>query len=580
MDEKTPSPQDAARLRKDRVMMEARKMYMKELEQQLNRMKRLIQDGEGDDAGGPASRFYAFLHTVKGSAPVFGLDRIGAVAQEGLTCWEETEGDGGEASSRLGHDGIREAPELLRRLEQELQACLPEPDPMGEGKAKTGHRDAVEVQGSRILLIDDDRSLRGYLARRLALDGYEADEADGVSRALALLRERRYDLILLDLMMQPLPGYELFEILKEDPTLKWIPLIVLSGKGDVRDKVRCFRLGADDYVTKPFEYEELEARIRNLIKRTKTYEQMAFRDPLTGIHNRRYFDHQLEQELQRVTRHPAPLSIVFIDIDRFKRINDTYGHTVGDLVLQGLAYRLEQHLRAADLLARYGGEEFVAVMPGTEGRDALRVMEAILEQVRSAPVAYFEGEPFRITFSAGIAEWVPGGSQEEWIRRADQAMYAAKQQGRDRVLVYEADMEGASAAADPLHPPMPEPDRRKRLLIAEDDEILREILAAKFREQRVEILEADNGETALRLIREERPDAAIIDGQMPRMGGLELVDAVRSDPAAASLKILMLSGKSKRADIAAGFQSGADDFMAKPFSLLELELRVKRLLGM
>ena len=128
---------------------------------------------------------------------------------------------------------------------------------------------------------------------------------------MKLLREHTYDLVTLDLMMHPQSGYELFEFLKEDPTLKWLPLIVLSGRNDLNDKVRCFHLGADDYVTKPFQYEELAARIYGLLKRTKNFEQLAFRDPLTGVFNRRYFDLQIGMELQRIERYPAPISLSF-----------------------------------------------------------------------------------------------------------------------------------------------------------------------------------------------------------------------------------------------------------------------------
>lgn len=226
-----------------------------------------------------------------------------------------------------------------------------------------------------------------------------------------------YHLITLDLTMHPDSGYKLFEFLKNDPTLKWLPLIVLSGRNDVNDKMRCFYLGADDYVTKPFQYEELGARIYSLLKRTKTFEQMAFRDPLTGVFNRRFFDHQIQIELQRIIRYPAPISIVFIDIDHFKSINDKYGHQVGDLVLQGLAHLLQNNLRATDLLTRFGGEEFVLVLPNTSGPDAKKTIDAILGQTRLGPVVQNEGQSFHITFLGGHC-----GVERRHVRpRLDQA---------------------------------------------------------------------------------------------------------------------------------------------------------------
>ncbi|WP_438444466.1 response regulator [Gorillibacterium sp. sgz5001074] len=556
--------------RPERLLKEGRSLYLREMESRLRELRELLQGYNGAEpfhAG--AEAVYRLLHTTKGSAPVFGLERIGAIALESLPDWEWAQE---EQPSSAVPEWRHRALDVVKLLELELELSLQE---LVLDEKKPGLvPDTLGIQGSRVLIIDDDRALRTYLYRRLKMDGYQVEEAEGVDDALGLLRERKYDLVLLDLMMQPRSGYELFETMKEDPSLNWIPLIVLSGRDDVADKVRCFRLGSDDYVTKPFQYEELEARIHSLIKRTKTYEQMAFLDPLTGINNRRYFDHQLELELQRVKRSPAPLSIVFLDIDRFKKINDTYGHTTGDQVLQGLAYHLQRQLRPTDLLARYGGEEFVIVMPGSAGEEAKAAMDRILSGIRKEAVAFHDGTELFITFSAGVAEWRWGDRKEAWIHRADQAMYAAKTEGRDRVLVYESRME---EEAD--QPASYGAGLRKKLLIADDDDVLRSLLAAKFREQQIEVLEAVDGEEALRLLRAEKPDTAIVDALMPKLGGLELLEAVRSDPTAAGVKILMLSGLNKRKDIVKGLQSGADDYMAKPFSILELELRVKRLLG-
>jgi two-component system, cell cycle response regulator len=573
----THKPEQTAGItaKKANMLREGRRMYLAELGKQLDQMQKHLQLEVWNRE--LASRFYHMLHTVKGSAPVFGLDRVGSLALSHIMQWEwASEEEEGAQPPDMAEVAVK-GRELWERLRMEWEVSHQELEL--DEKEKQYAPDTLRIKGSRVLLIDDDEVLRIYLERRLKLDGYQVDEADGVQSGLRLLREQKYDLVLLDLMMQPQSGYELFEILKEDPTLKWIPLIVLSGRNDVVDKVRCFHLGADDYVTKPFQYDELEARIYSLIKRTKTFEQMAFRDPLTGVNNRRYFDHQLELELQRAVRYPSPLSIIFIDIDRFKRVNDTYGHATGDLVLQGLAYLLQQNLRASDLLARFGGEEFVVVMPNTLASDAQAVMEGILDRVREAPIATHDGVPHRITFSAGVAEWMPGDTKEDWIRRADQAMYAAKQEGRDRVLHYEAGMGSASEAAPSVGEQATA--ARKKLLIADDDAILRSLLAGQFKDEPVDILEAGDGEEALQLIREHEPDAAILDGLMPKLGGLELMDLIRDDATIAKKpKVLMLSGRGKRKDVVQGLQSGADDYMSKPFSVPELELRVKRLLNL
>jgi two-component system cell cycle response regulator len=285
----------------------------------------------------------------------------------------------------------------------------------------------------RLLIIDDDADLRNLLIKRFQQTELEIDEASDVATAKSKLYENNYDLIILDLVMYPESGYTLFELLKEDVKLKWIPLIVLSGSNDIEDKVKCLELGADDYVTKPFQFKELKARVHRLLSRARQFEQLAFRDPLTGIYNRRYFDNHLTDELHRVQRFPASISLALLDIDRFKSINDAYGHQVGDQVLQELAIFLKMNLRQTDLLARYGGEEFIVLLLNTKASEAWIVIDDILKKLRIFPFSYTDQIP-AFTFSAGIAQWESGMSEAEWIQRADQLLYEAKQTGRNKVL--------------------------------------------------------------------------------------------------------------------------------------------------
>ncbi|MGG1601175.1 GGDEF domain-containing response regulator [Paenibacillus naphthalenovorans] len=437
------------------------------------------------------------------------------------------------------------------------------------------HRHTVgPTHGQRLLVIDDDDVLRSGLVCRLKLDGYEVDDAADIMTAKRMLRERTYHVVMLELMIHPISGYELFEFMKDDPSLKWTPLIVLSGRNEMHDKVRCFYLGADDYVIKPFEYEELSARIYSLLQRTRTFEQMAFRDPLTGVYNRRFFDHQIQVELQRIDRYPAPISLVFIDIDRFKSINDTYGHSAGDLVLQGLAHLLQNNLRSTDLLARLGGEEFVVVLPNTSGKDALTTMESILTRTRLEPVAQNEGQSFFITFSAGVCEWEPGMSLEAWIAASDEGMYTAKKSGRNRVVLHPGTSQKDSGVM-PSPPPV-----RKKILIADDDNILRSILVAKLKHLPVEFAEAVDGEKAYESLLSQPADLCILDGMMPLLDGYGMLERLRERGTwPAGMKILILSGRSGEDDPSRGMKLGAHAYLRKPFSMVELELKVRELLN-
>ncbi|MEC0232654.1 diguanylate cyclase [Paenibacillus alba] len=574
-DTKSESDRDA------RILRQGRKLFIREFEKQLKQLNSLLDTIQSAPAADELNQFYRIIHTLKGSSPIFGYVRIGKLAEDLVRIWEWTQSLDSKIDEILVpispvEESTARSVQILREMNMEYDIGLTEIQ-MDEQQDPGGGSMLGSLK-SRLLLVDDDGVLRSYLTRRLQLDDCVVDEAADVESATKLLRQHTYDLVILDLMMHPQSGYELFEFLKEDPTLKWLPLIVLSGRNDLNDKVRCFHLGADDYVTKPFQYEELAARIYGLLKRTKNFEQLAFRDPLTGVFNRRYFDLQIGMELQRIERYPAPISLVFIDIDFFKKINDTYGHHVGDIVLQGLAHLLQTNLRSTDLLARFGGEEFVIALPNTAMEQAVTTVQEILNKVRANPVAQYEGRTFSITFSGGVAEWQQGMTVAEWVSKADEAMYQAKQQGRNRIMgaVQEENAAHSNKAATA------QLVQKKNLLIVDDDPILRAILTSHLEHLAITITHAADGEKALDLLLSKKFDACILDGMMPKLDGFSLLEQMKKDSrlSKGDMKVLMLSGKKKEDDVVKGLHMGADDYMTKPFSLVELEARVKKLMNL
>jgi two-component system cell cycle response regulator len=299
------------------------------------------------------------------------------------------------------------------------------------------------------------------------------------------------------------------------------------------------------------------------------FSQMAFRDPLTGIFNRRYFDNQMQLELKRIERFPAPISLAFIDIDRFKNINDSYGHSIGDLVLQAMAHTLQENVRSTDLVARFGGEEFVIIFPNTTGQQAAELIQSILNIIRRSPVTEHEGQAYNITFSAGIAQWQPGIDVQKWIQAADETMYKAKVQGRNRCLLYDYSLEEISSTVI-----------KKRILIVDDDRMIRAILMSKLAHLPVDLMEATDGEVGLQILITEVIDLCILDAIMPKMDGFGLLLALRDNKKAFNedMKVIMLSGRINDEDIARGMMLGADDYISKPFSMIELEAKVKKML--
>lgn len=298
----------------------------------------------------------------------------------------------------------------------------------------TAGEDELEERAT-ILIVDDVPEMARMVQVLLEHSGFSTIVACSGLEALELLNHRSVDLVLLDIMMPGFDGYEVLKVMKEEERFRHLPVILLTAKDMVRDKVEGLKLGADDYITKPFNNEELLARIRvqlriQQIRRKLTQE--AITDELTGLYNHRHFYRVLQSEVNRATRYRRHLSLIMLDIDRFKHYNDQWGHLAGDEALRELAEVLRKNARDVDVVARYGGEEFTIILPET----SLEQAGIQAERVRSAVERYpFQG---RLTVSLGVATFVEGMEKaEELVQEADRALYRAKAGGRNRVCLAE-----------------------------------------------------------------------------------------------------------------------------------------------
>ncbi|ALC17224.1 response regulator receiver modulated diguanylate cyclase [Desulfuromonas soudanensis] len=303
--------------------------------------------------------------------------------------------------------------------------------------------------GHSILIIDDSALVRQQILttlRKTTLFETYHEAADGMEGFKAALNQA-FDVIVCDLEMPGMDGFKFLAMRNARGELKDVPVIMLTGREDLETKIRGLDQGASDYVTKPFDPAELMARVRVQLK-IKTLQdalkksnqlllQLSNTDPLTSLHNRRYLMDTLDREVERSCRTDIHLSLVMVDIDHFKRVNDTYGHQVGDAVLVAVAALLQGQLRPYDTAARFGGEEFVLVLPSTELAAAGAVAERLRKLTANLSFAR-EGAPdLVLTISAGVAVVSPGSSvhADDLIRQADTALYRAKQDGRNRVVL-------------------------------------------------------------------------------------------------------------------------------------------------
>jgi len=297
----------------------------------------------------------------------------------------------------------------------------------------------------RVVVIDDDPSILRLLSQILTTSGMNVTSCMSGMEGVEVLETREWDLCLLDRGLPDLDGLEICRRIKAEPRFDARRVIIVSGYESIDARVQALDLGADDYITKPFHPTELLARVnasrrvvemqQELVAMAHQLEQLSSRDGLTGIFNRSHFATTLEAAFSHAHRYHRPLSIALIDVDRFKDLNDSFGHPAGDVVLAEVADRFSRSIRRSDYLARYGGEEFVVLLPETDLDEAVKFGEKLRAVVDGAPIPVGEGLEVHATVSVGTASYTHTqfGSPSEMVVAADQALYRAKRNGRNRV---------------------------------------------------------------------------------------------------------------------------------------------------
>lgn len=286
-----------------------------------------------------------------------------------------------------------------------------------------------------VMAVDDDPQVLAAIRSLLRPPRFSLTTLDDPLGFWEALEEVSPDLLILDVDMPYVSGVELCRVVRNDPRWIRLPVLFLTGHTDSDTVHRVFAVGADDYVSKPIVGPELLTRIVNRLERTQLHRRMADTDPLTGVANRRKFSEVLSRFLRMADRFSQPLSLALLDLDHFKQINDLHGHAVGDAVLRRLGEILLRSFRSEDVVARWGGEEFVVGMYGVARADGVSRLASVLETLRQEEFSGPDHSRFRVTFSAGVAQYPEDGADlPDLSRAADGALYQAKVAGRNRVL--------------------------------------------------------------------------------------------------------------------------------------------------
>jgi diguanylate cyclase (GGDEF)-like protein len=308
-----------------------------------------------------------------------------------------------------------------------------------------------------ILVVDDTHDNLRLLSKLLIEQGYYVRPVSDGRRAISAIQDQRPDLILLDIMMPGMDGYEVCQHLQQDKLTSNIPIIFISALNETFDKVKAFSIGGRDYISKPFQEDEVLARVKTHLELKRSQEALenniselqrandelenakgelllaATTDPLTNLYNRRKFIELMEVESARFNRNASPFSLILSDIDNFKMFNDNHGHACGDFVLVSVARKIQKMLRAQDSLARWGGEEFIILLPDTSLEDGYNVAEKIRAAIASTVIKY-ANKKLTITMTFGLSEITPTISLDALINEADKALYKGKAASKNCVL--------------------------------------------------------------------------------------------------------------------------------------------------
>ncbi len=414
-----------------------------------------------------------------------------------------------------------------------------------------------------IVCVEDDAVVQALVQERLASPSRDIVMAGSIAAARQTLSEREVSLVLLDLGLPDGDGRDLLLELREQEDTREIPVIVLSAEHAQQPKTECFALGANDYILKPFDPVTLSTLVAAELHRSAERSRRSSLDSLTGIPNRNAFTNAFARASQLAGRSGQPLTLGLLDVDRFKSINDLYGHAAGDDALCRLASVVSRSLRSSDLLARWGGDEFAILLPQTGLQDSQRMLEKTLEEFRLRQFTAPNGETFQVSFSAGLVAVHGDETLEEAILEADQLLYAGKVSGRSKV---------ASALNQPLCP-------KPSILVVEDDLFTASLLRQYLEQRGFDVEHVLEGSKVLETATAKSFSVILLDVLMRDIDGFEVLRRLRANAALREVPVVMLTSQGQSEDVLKGFELGANDYMVKPFSPPELLARTSRLLA-
>ncbi len=493
-----------------------------------------------------------FFHSIKGTAGTLNfkyLSHIGKEYEEYINYIENDQSD--EFFSKV-LKGVGKVHEEMEKLKEKYNfECEEE---------KYYKEYASSCDKGSIFVVDEDIRMLDLVEKVFTKEGYRVFTSSNPNVSMSILKKEKIDLMILDIMMPGKNGFQVLEKIRKENFN--IPIIFLTAHNLIEDKVKALKGGVDDYITKPFEREELVARVERILKKSNSYKIKMKIDNLTGVYNKKYLHERLE-ELKNGLHGNEYFSIAFIDLDYFKQINDKYGHLVGDHILQIFTKELQSCLRNSDEIYRFGGDEFLVLFHNIPPEKAYEVLERVRKKIQEKDLYYkVVCEPISVSFSAGVASLSKKDETlESILDRADKALYASKKSGRGKITYLEEKNEN-----------------KRKILLIDDSNTIVQIIKTRLTSLNYDVYYANDGEEGVRLSKEMKPDLMILDLILPKLNGFEVCKKVKKNLDTKHSKIIILSSNCKDEDVLKCFNIGVDEYMIKPFSLRDLEDKINRLL--
>lgn len=496
---------------------------------------------------------YRFLHTMKGTAGTIGLMELSRFCGAQMAFFTEN------STTLLPADS-------LHSFMASLTAFFISEKP--DSPTAVNFDPEAPVKESFVLIIDADAEFASSIKESLEEKGIPAVIALTGKKGMEFFYTLQPQMVIVDLQLPDVDGFELAARISEAAKSRYLPIAVISADGRIENQIRTMEIGATDFLAKPLTMPFFTAYVMNRLQNQEAILKGTLFDELTGAGNRKYFNNVLAQLSSLAERTRTTFTLVLMDLDHFKKVNDTYGHPVGDKVLHTFSQLVLNMKRESDYFFRYGGEEFALILPDTKASAAMILIDRIRSAFAESDFSAIAFEPFQVNFSAGISEYRL--KQDTLVSMADQALYQAKKNGRNQTIVYEL-------ANDDLR-------RHLNIIIVDDDSLVRKLVSRQFSGWKpddfdIYIKEYTDGASFVESdwYKPDENYMILLDGVMPKMDGLEVLNYVRSQYPHENIVISMLTSRNNESDIVLALKSGADDYILKPFYAQEIVARVQRL---